>query len=100
MLAATVAHSESSLKIGEAEIIRNDVVSVEGDKLIPVVVGDVIIRDEVIQTAANSDARIELMDKTKLTLGPNSSLKIDRAVSGDESRTKQITILLTEGTFR
>ena len=100
LLTVAGARGEGSLRIGEAEIIRNQVVSVEGAKLIPIVVGDAVIRDEVVQTSADSDARIELLDKTKLTLGPNSTLKIDRAVYADESSYKQITIRLTEGTFR
>ena len=100
LLTVAVAKGEGRLKIGEAEIIRNEVVSVEGATLVPIVVGDAVMRDEVVQTSADSDARIELLDKTKLTLGPNSVLKIDRAVYADESRYKQITIRLTEGTFR
>ena len=75
-------------------------VSVEGAKFAPIVVGDAVMRDEVVQTKTNSDARIELLDKTKLTLGPNSILKIDRAVYADASKYKQITIRLTEGAFR
>ena len=100
LLTAAVARGEANLKIGEAETIRNEVVSVEGTKLVPIAVGDAVVRDEVVQTSADSDAKIELIDKTKLTLGPNSIFKIDRAVYADHSRYKQITIRLTEGAFR
>jgi hypothetical protein len=94
-----IAKAEA-LKVGEAEIIRNEVVSVNGSELLPIVVGDAVVRDEVVSTSADSDARIGLIDSTKLALGPNSKLKIDRAVYSDESRYKQIVIKLTEGAFR
>jgi hypothetical protein len=100
VFAAAAAHGEAALKIGQAEIIRNEVVSIEGANSTPVNIGDAVVRDEVIQTSADSDARIELIDKTKLTLGPNSILKVDRAVFADESRYKQITVRLSEGVFR
>jgi FecR protein len=95
-----VAKAESAPKVGEAEIIRNQVVSVNGTEELPIAVGDTVVRDEVVSTSANSDARIGLIDSTKLALGPNSTLKIDRAIYSDESRYKQIVISLTEGAFR
>jgi len=97
----TAARAEpATAKIGEAEIIRNEVVSVEGAKVSPIAVGDLVVRDEVVSTRGESDARFGLIDSTKLTLGPNSTLKIDRAVFSDPSRYKQIVINLTEGSFR
>jgi len=97
----TAARAEpATLKIGEAEIIRNEVVSVEGAKLSPIAVGDLVVRDETVSTRADSNARFGLLDSTKLALGPNSTLKIDRAVYADESRYKQIVVSLTEGSFR
>jgi hypothetical protein len=95
-----IAKAEPTLRVGEAEIIRNQVVSVNGAELLPIAVGDAVVRDEVVSTSANSDARIGLIDNTKLALGPNSTLKIDRAVYSEESRYKQIVISLTEGAFR
>jgi hypothetical protein len=97
---ATAAVAQGAPKVGQAELVRNEVVNVDGTQLIPVNVGDGVARDDVIRTSADSDARFGLIDNTKLTLGPNSELKIDRAVYADESRYKQITIRLTEGAFR
>lgn len=105
LLAATfasvaTARAEPALKVGEAEIIRNEVVSVNESELLPIAVGDAVVRDEVVRTSTDSDARIGLVDNTKLVLGPNAKLKIDKAVYSDESRYKQIVIKLTEGAFR
>ena len=96
---APAAMAEAA-KVGQAEIIRNEVVHVGEAELIPINVGDEVMRDEVIRTSADSDARFGLIDNTKLTLGPGSELKIDRAVYADDSRYKQITIRLSEGAFR
>jgi len=97
---AAIARAEPATKVGEAEVIRNDVVSVDGAALSPITVGDTVVRDEVVRTSADSDARIGLVDNTKLALGPNSTLKIDRAVYSHESRYRQIVINLTAGAFR
>jgi hypothetical protein len=95
-----LAAAQGALKVGHAETIRNEVVNVGGAQLIPINVGDEVVRDEIVRTSADSDARFRLLDNTKLTLGPGSTLKIDEAVYVDEARYKQITIRMTEGAFR
>jgi hypothetical protein len=94
------ATAQEPVKVGQAEIIRNEVVNVGEAQLIPINIGDVVVRDEIVRTSADSDARIGLLDDTKLTLGPGSTLKIDRAVYSGETNYKQITIRLTSGAFR
>jgi hypothetical protein len=96
----SAAHGQALLKVGQAEVIRNEVVSVNGAELVQVSVGDEVVRDETLQTSDNSDARIRLLDDTKLSLGPGSTIKIDRAVYSGETSYKEITIRLTEGAFR
>lgn len=100
VMSLSVAAAETAVKVGKAEVIRNEVVSVGDAELIKVDVGDDLVRDEVIRTSVNSDAKFGLADNTKLTLGPASTLKIDRAVYSNDTRYKQITIKLTEGAFR
>jgi hypothetical protein len=94
------ANAADAVKVGQAEIVRNEVVTVGDAELIPINVGDDLVRDATIRTSANSDAKFGLIDNTKLTLGPGSTLKIDRAIYANDSRYKQITIRLTEGVFR
>jgi hypothetical protein len=94
------ATAQQPVKVGQAELIRNEVLNVGEAQLIPINIGDVVVRDEVVRTSADSDARIGLLDDTKLTLGPGSTLKIDRAVYSGETSYKQITIGLTSGAFR
>jgi hypothetical protein len=98
LMASAIA--QQPVKVGQAEIIRNEVMNVGEATLIPINIGDVVVRDEVVRTSADSDARIGLLDATKLTLGPGSTLKIDRAVYSGETNYKQITIRLSSGAFR
>src|ERR1700709_2345580 len=88
------------VKVGQAENVRNEGMSVGEGELVPINIGDEVVRDEVVRTSADSDARIALLDATKLTLGPESTLKIDRAVYSGDAKYKQITIRLTSGAFR
>lgn len=97
---APPAMAADAQKVGQAEVIRNEVVNVGETQLFPINVGDAVKRDDLIRTSADADARFGLIDNTKLTLGPGSTLKIDRAVLADESRYKLVTIRLTEGAFR
>jgi hypothetical protein len=94
------AAAAEAQKVGQAEIIRNEVVNATEAQIIPINVGDNVLRDEIVRTGADANARFGLIDNTKLTLGPASTLTIDRAVLADESRYKQITIRLTAGAFR
>ena len=94
------AHAEQPLKVGSAELIHNEVLDVGGAQLVPVNVGDEIVRDETLRTGAESQAKIGLVDDTKLSLGPASTLTIDRAVYSGEKSYREIFIKLSAGTFR
>jgi hypothetical protein len=83
-------------QIGLAVVIRNDVSQVE-PTLSKIVPGDDIVRNELVRTNADSNAKFVLRDSTNLLLGPNSTLKLDRAVfSGDEN----VAVNLSLGSFR
>ena len=78
--------------------IRNHVTQIE-PRAAKIVAGDEIIRDEVVRTATDSDARFVFRDDTNLSLGPGSTLKFDRTVF-DDPKAGDIAIKLTTGTFR
>jgi FecR protein len=96
----STAHGQVPLKVGHAEVIRNEVVSVGEAELIRLSVGDEVVRDETLRTSDDSDARIRLLDDTKLSIGPRSTIKIDRAVYSGEKSYQEITVRLSEGAFR
>lgn len=89
----------ASEQIGLAVVIRNDVTQVE-PAVSKILQGDNIVRDEVVQTRSDSNAKFVLKDSTNLILGPNSRLKLDRAVFSDEKSVGDIAIKLSVGSFR
>jgi FecR protein len=96
-IGAAVADAQE--RIGRAAVIRNDVSQI-APRVIRINTGDEIFRDETVRTAADSDAKFVLRDDTNLSLGPGSTLKLDRAVFSGETRAGDIAIKLSTGAFR
>jgi len=86
-------------RIGRAAVVRNDVSQIE-PKIIRISPGDLIFHDEVVRTASDSDAKFVLEDDTNLSLGPGSTLKLDKAVFSGAKNAGDISIKLTKGAFR
>jgi len=84
--------------IGVTATVRNTVSQLE-PKVTRIAKGDEVVRNEVVRTAADSDARFVLRDDTNLALGPGSTLKLDRTVF-DDPKVGDIAIKLTQGAFR
>jgi hypothetical protein len=101
-LAAGLAASPASAqtRVGEAAVIQNDVVRVMGSASSQIHVGDGVLRDEIVRTGLDSAARLVMADSTNLSLGPSSTLKLDRTVFDDEHTYRDIAIRLTTGAFR
>ncbi len=75
-------------------------VRVGGSASIQINVGDAVLRDETVHTGLESAARLVMSDSTNLSLGPNSTIKLDRTVFNDEHSYREIAIRLTTGAFR
>ena len=84
--------------IGVAAVVRNTVSQLE-PQVTRIAKGDEVVRNEVVRTAADSDARFVFRDDTNLSLGPGSTLKLDRTVF-DDPKLGDIAIKLTSGAFR
>jgi hypothetical protein len=97
-LAASSANAQA--RIGEAIIIQNEVLRVADASSSQINVGDGVLRDETVQTGADSAARFVMADSTNLSLGANASLKLDRTVFNDDHSYRDIAIRLTTGAFR
>jgi hypothetical protein len=87
-------------RVGEAVVIKNEVVRVSGAATSQVNVGDGVLRDETLRTGLDSAARLVMTDSTNLSLGPNATIKLDRTVFNDEHSYRDIAIRLTTGAFR
>ena len=95
-LPATTSAAEG--RIGVAATVRNTVSQLE-PRVTRIAKGDEVVRNEVVRTAADSDARFVFRDDTNLSLGPGSTLKLDRTVF-DDPKLGDIAIKLTIGAFR
>jgi hypothetical protein len=91
--------ADAQERIGRAAVIRNDVSQIS-PRVIRISTGDEIFRDETVRTAADSDAKFVLRDDTNLSLGPGSTLKLDRAVFSGQTSAGEIAVKLSTGAFR
>src|SRR5260370_35619119 len=82
-LAASPVHAQA--RVGEAAVIKNEVVRVVGSATRQINVGDGVLRDEIVRTGLDSAARLLMADSTNLSLGPSASIKLDRTVFNDET---------------
>ena len=87
-------------RVGEAAVVKNNVVRVMGSATRQINVGDGLLRDEIVRTGLDSAARLVMADSTNLSLGPSSTIKLDRTVFNDEHTYRDIAIRLTAGAFR
>ena len=92
------AHAQT--RVGEAAVVKNQVLRVAGSGGSQINVGDAVLRDETVRTGADSAARLVMSDSTNLSLGPNATLKLDRTVFDGEDTYRAIAIRLTSGAFR
>jgi hypothetical protein len=97
-LAASPAHAQA--RVGEAAVVKNEVVRVTESASSQINVGDGVLRDETVRTGLDSAARLVMADSTNLSLGPNATIKLDRTVFNDEHSYRDIAIRLTTGAFR
>src|SRR6516165_248152 len=95
-LPATTSAAEAP--IGVTAVVRNTVSQLE-PQVTKIAKGDEVVRNELVRTAADSDARFVLRDDTNLSLGPSSTLRLDRTVF-DDPKAGDIAIKLTYGAFR
>jgi len=97
-LAASPGHAQT--RVGEAAVVKNEVVRVMASATSQINVGDGVLRDEIVRTGLDSAARLVMADSTNLSLGPSATVKLDRTVFNDEHTYRDIAIRLTTGAFR
>jgi hypothetical protein len=97
-LAASPARAQA--RVGEAAVIKNEVVRVTASAASQIKVGDDVLRDEIVRTGLDSAARLVMADSTNLSLGPSATITLDRTVFDDEHSYRDIAIRLTTGAFR
>ena len=92
--------AQAQTRVGEAAVVKNEVLRVARASTVQINVGDSLLRDETVRTGSDSATRLVMADSTNLSLGPNASLKLDRAVFDDEHHYRDVAIRMTTGAFR
>jgi hypothetical protein len=95
-----IAFAQAPARIGEAAVVKNEVIRVSGSGGTQINVGDAVLRNETVRTGANSATRLVMIDSTNLSLAANSSITLDRTVFNDERSYREIAIRLAAGAFR
>ena len=62
--------------------------------------GDDVYENEVIRSAVESEAKIYLLDRTALSMGQNSSIRVDRIVNNPDRSIKCVIVSVGGGTVR
>jgi hypothetical protein len=94
------APANAQTRVGEAAVVKNQVVRVAGSASGQINVGDSLLRDETVRTGLDSATRLVMADNTNLSLGPSATITLDRTVFNDEHSYRDIAIRLSNGAFR
>jgi hypothetical protein len=95
-LASVVPNSDAAEKVGQAVKIDVTVTGTAGS----IDTGDAVHRNERVRANASGLGQFEFADGSKLAVGPNASVVIDKYVLGEGGKLKKLSIKATKGTFR
>src|SRR5271163_4582102 len=101
MLLGAGGPSWSQEKIGGAQTVVNNVDgNLPTGNQVPVVQGDNVFLNEAVRSGADSRAKLVLNDSTNLTVGPDSTVKLDDFVYSGPKAPGSIALNMTKGTLR
>lgn len=98
--AAPLAARADAPEVGKSVVVENEVSIVSGAETHALLKDAVVRQDEVVVTSKNASAEIELLDKTKLAVGPEAKIVLDKFVYDAGAAPGSISINLTKGAFR
>ena len=86
--------------IGVASSVRNNVSGSLPTGDVQINVGESVIRNEIVKTAAESWTKLVFSDSTNLSVGPNAVVRLSNFVSSGPSSYGKATIDIAKGAFR
>jgi hypothetical protein len=86
--------------VGDARTVKNEVTGKLGPEVRQINVGDTLSGNEVVSTGTESATLVHFIDDSVLTIGPSSSVVLDRFVVNPNKSTKDAVISMTTGTLR
>ncbi len=101
VLGAGAVEAASAPEIGTTVAVKNEVmVASEAAERRRLVKGGKVHQEEVLETAKAAQAEIRLLDDTKLAVGPNARLVLDKFVYDPSATPGAIAVNLSKGAFR
>jgi hypothetical protein len=100
LVAAPQPANNLPMQVGATASVKKEVVARLEDSARMLREGDEVHLEELIETSADSEGEFVLRDNTKLALGPNSQITLDRFVYDPEAKDGDIVINATKGAFR
>jgi FecR protein/Outer membrane protein beta-barrel domain len=98
LLSAGTALAQTN--IGSAVLIERDVSGTFAGQTRSLAVGDGVVSNENIKTASASSTRLQFLDQTNLTIGPTSSVVLDRFVYNPDRSVRAGTVEMAIGAAR
>lgn len=99
-LLTLASQARSETRIGEATAVaRNTLLQKQGAKR-PIERGDPVAADNTIMTDAAGRAAFRFVDDTRLSVGPNSSVRLDKFVFDGATSPSSFVIRATKGLLR
>ncbi len=98
--AGTQAHAIEKVTVGNAKVIVKTVTGTYEADLRRLKLLDDVYHNEAIETGEQSATELIFLDETKLALGPNSSMTLDRFVYDPDPDKASFVMTATAGVFR
>jgi hypothetical protein len=95
-----VSAASAAPEIGRATTVEKTVNGVVAGKKTALFQNDAVFKDEVIETATESLARLKFLDDTLLFVGPSSTVKLDSFVYNPDNTASVLVIAASKGAFR
>ncbi|MGL5734973.1 MAG: FecR family protein, partial [Beijerinckiaceae bacterium] len=86
--------------IGVAARANGNVTGQMGGRAMPIATGTNVFQNQVVATAAASDALLNFRDSTHLEVGPSSRVVLDRYIFNPDGGARQAVVEMATGTFR
>jgi hypothetical protein len=86
--------------IGTAVVVEGQVSGSFGGRRLALTPGDGVVANEIIHSEPTSSGQINFFDQTKLFIGPNSTVTLDRLVFDTSGGAGRLTIDITKGALR
>ncbi len=97
---AGAAQPADSAEIGITVVAEKSVIGTLDRERRPISQGQTVHLNEIVETGEDAQGEFELRDETKLAVGPNSTLTLDKFVFDPDASTGSVALNLTKGTFR